>query len=338
MSTSPQPPSLNFITALSQSKRILHAHSRHFLALSVFFLLPLSFSIVVLPTVVHNLNPHDHHYNHNKYASFLSNDIIHQNPPPIFSISLLLVVIFYSLIISTFAIFAIGSITYSVYHGFYGRPVKLISAIKSSIASFMPLFITSLTCHVILYLFAFLMFAILKLLQLGFHITYYSPYFIILCCMPVLVVFVIVAVYLLVIWCLVSVIVVVESGWGWKPLMRSYDLIKGMKTVALSALLFFGFIGLVAGWSSMIWDSKLGGVGNSHRWKNWGFVLQIVVTSTLFVLLILYSLAVNTVLYMYCKALHGELAMEIAEEFATEYVSLPLDDGKVPHVVSVAYI
>ena len=48
-------------------------------------------------------------------------------------------------------------------------------------------------------------------------------------------------------------------------------------------------------------------------------------------------MATNTVLYMYCKAIHGELAMEIAEEFAKEYVSLPFDDGKVPHLVSVSY-
>jgi hypothetical protein len=42
-------------------------------------------------------------------------------------------------------------------------------------------------------------------------------------------------------------------------------------------------------------------------------------------------------MYMYCKAVHGELVGEIAEEFAREYVSLPFDDGKVPHLVSVAY-
>ncbi|MBA0648529.1 hypothetical protein Goklo_016229 [Gossypium klotzschianum] len=43
------------------------------------------------------------------------------------------------------------------------------------------------------------------------------------------------------------------------------------------------------------------------------------------------------IFYMYSKAIHGELAGEIAEEFAREYVSLPFDDGKVPHVVSVVY-
>lgn len=52
-------------------------------------------------------------------------------------------------------------------------------------------------------------------------------------------------------------------------------------------------------------------------------------------LLLLHNAAANAVLYMYCKALHGELAFEIAEEFAREYVSLPFDDEKVPHGVTV---
>ncbi|KAJ0096186.1 hypothetical protein Patl1_16769 [Pistacia atlantica] len=54
-------------------------------------------------------------------------------------------------------------------------------------------------------------------------------------------------------------------------------------------------------------------------------------------LLFLYNIAANTVLYMYCKAIHGELAMEVAKEFSKEYVSLPFDNGKVSHLVSIAY-
>ena len=54
--------------------------------------------------------------------------------------------------------------------------------------------------------------------------------------------------------------------------------------------------------------------------------------------ILLYNTAVNTVLYLYCKAIHGELALEIAEEFARGYVSLPFDEGKVPHVVSVVHV
>lgn len=72
-------------------------------------------------------------------------------------------------------------------------------------------------------------------------------------------------------------------------------------------------------------------------WKSWEFVLQIVVTSSFLTVLLLYNLAANTVLYMYCKAIHGELAFEIAEEFAREYVCFPFDDEKVPHLVTVVY-
>ncbi|CDP20509.1 unnamed protein product [Coffea canephora] len=35
---------------------------------------------------------------------------------------------------------------------------------------------------------------------------------------------------------------------------------------------------------------------------------------------------------------HGELAFEIAEEFACQYVSLPFDCQKVPHIVSVVEV
>lgn len=77
--------------------------------------------------------------------------------------------------------------------------------------------------------------------------------------------------------------------------------------------------------------------GDTDGWKSWAFVLQIVIASALLTLLFLYLAAAKTVLYMHCKAVHGELAMEIAEEFAREYVRLPFDDVKVPHLVSVLY-
>lgn len=144
---------------------------------------------------------------------------------------------------------------------------------------------------------------------------------------------VLVLVYLQVNWTLACVIVVVESSWGFEPLRRSASLMRGMRKLGLSLFLFFGVFGGILVWTCGA-VSELD-IGDSDGWKSWGFVAQIVVTSTLLMLLLLYSAAANTVLYMYCKALHGELAVEIAEEFAREYVSLPFDDGKVPHVISV---
>ncbi|KAE8726300.1 hypothetical protein F3Y22_tig00007099pilonHSYRG00002 [Hibiscus syriacus] len=77
------------------------------------------------------------------------------------------------------------------------------------------------------------------------------------------------------------------------------------------------------------------GIANSgsagDEWKNWGFILNIVVTTAFYMVLLLYILAAYTVFYVYSKARHGELA----EEFAGEYVCLPFDDGKVPHVASI---
>ncbi|KAM1340337.1 hypothetical protein TB2_039043 [Malus domestica] len=108
-----------------------------------------------------------------------------------------------------------------------------------------------------------------------------------------------------------------------------------MRGVALCLLMFFGFLVGVLGFCS--WVSALDLKGDTDGWKSWAFVVQIVVTMTSLVLLMLYNAAANTVLYMYCRAMNGELTMEIAKEFAREYVSLPFDNEKVPHVVSVAH-
>lgn len=167
---------------------------------------------------------------------------------------------------------------------------------------------------------------------MGFQVDFSSSYFIGFCII-LLVIMGAILVYLQVNWALVCVVVVVESNWGLNSLRRSANLIKRMKWIALSLSLFFGFFMSVLAWSSSFSAMDLDG----DNWRNWGYVLQIVLTSTFLLLVLLYSTAANTVLYMYCKAIHGELAIEIAEEFAREYVSLPFDDEKVPHVVSVAY-
>lgn len=145
-----------------------------------------------------------------------------------------------------------------------------------------------------------------------------------------------VSVYLQVNWTLVGVVVVVESNWGFQALRRSAGLIQGMRGVGLSLCLFFGFFVGVLAWCSSFSAMGFDGDG-ADGWKSWQFVVQIVVTSTFLMLVLLYDVAAKTVLYMYCKAVNGELAMEIVEEFARDYVCLPFDDEKVPHVVSVAY-
>ncbi|KAI9169220.1 hypothetical protein LWI28_009063 [Acer negundo] len=308
-------PSLSLCTIISESKRIIKAHSRHFLALSVLFLLPLSFSLIVYPTLQQLLlNSTRNHQSlsflalsfNNHFTSTLNNN----NYKPLF------LALAFTIFLSVFTLCAVGSITYSVFHGFYGRPVKLLSALKSIFTSFLPLLATTIASQIIMtglvFVFAIFFLLVVKLVNsVGFNLfDYSSPYFKGFALL-VFVALLLVLVNLQVNWNLASVVVVVESSWGFKPLKRSTSLIKGYKLVALS--FYFDWL------------------------KNWGFVLQIVFPSTLLTLLFLQYMAANTVLYMYCKAIHGELAMEIAEEFAKEYVSLPSDDGKVPLLVSVSY-
>ncbi|XWS23144.1 hypothetical protein CRYUN_Cryun29cG0095700 [Craigia yunnanensis] len=316
---------------LSESKRIINAHSRHFLALSVLFLLPLSFSLSAYPAI-NQLFPQSSTPTLENHLSFINNPFQQQQQPPFFPIKTLIFTLLYTLFIFIFSLLATGSITYSVFHGFYGRPVKLVSAIKSAFTTLLRLVSTCVVSDLIisgiLSILGLVLFSLVKATQLlGFQVNFTSPYFISLC-LVFLIIFVSIVAYLQVNWIFAYVVVVVESSWGLEPLKRSKNLVKGLKWVAFSMLLFFGFFSGI-----LTWGSAAGwGDATADKWKSWAFVLNIVVTSTLLMLLMLYNLAASTVFFMY-----GELAGEIAEEFARDYVSLPFDDGKVPHVVSIVY-
>lgn len=321
---------LNLWGVLSESKRIINAHSRHFLALSVIFLLPLSFSLIIYRTLE---------------STFLSsNSRIPQQSlfislpytSPHLTTARFLLPLLYALFVLLLSLLAVATITYSTFHGFYGRPVKLVSSFKSTLYSFLPLVSTFLVSQFIvalimslLGLFAALIYKSLQLcgLDMDLDSKFVMGFSIFIAIMVGLVL-----VWLQVNWSLGSVIVVVESKWGVEPLQRSYYLLSGMKGVALSMLLFYG---LAIGF--LVWgcSTSVANAGHASGWSRWAFVLQTVVSSAFVTLLMLHNVAANVVLYMYCKALHGELAFEIAEEFATEYVSLPFDCEKVPHIVSV---
>lgn len=178
-------------------------------------------------------------------------------------------------------------------------------------------------------------FVTVKLAQnLGFAIDYSSSYFLLFCGFLGLALGLVVL-YFQVIWGLAPVIAVTESKWGFEPLWRSSYLVNGMRSVSLSLFLIFGI--LIGLWTWMATNSVLD-FTLVEDWKTWDFVLQTIICSaylSFLTLLLLHYTAANTVLYMYCKALHGELAIEIAEEFAREYISLPFDDDKIPHIVTV---
>ncbi|KAJ0495105.1 hypothetical protein HanIR_Chr12g0605121 [Helianthus annuus] len=292
---------LNLIGVLSESKRIINTHSRHFLALSLLFLLPLSCAIVSYPTLYPPTPQHD----------VVSTQFHH----PFTSPQTLIFPLIYTLTTYLISLCALATITYSTFHGFYGRPVKLFPTIKSLLSSFFPLVSTALAVFV-------------------FVIDYNSNSFIWFIAVIGLALFM-ATLYFQIIWGLAPVIAVTESKWGFEPLWRSAYLINGMRSVSLSLMLVFG--SLIGVW---VWMGarSVSGFTIVEDWRSWEFVLQTVVCSGLLgflVLLLLHYVAANTVLYMYCKALHGELAMEIAEEFAREYVCLPFDDDKVPHIVTV---
>ncbi|CAA0822484.1 Unknown protein [Striga hermonthica] len=323
---------LNLSGVLYETKRIINAHSRHFLALSVLFLLPLSFSLIVYPSITRSSSTLSH-YHQTLSFFFTSPD---PDAPPIHKSDLVLPTL-YGLFVPILSLCATSSITYSTFHGFYGRPVKFVSSIKSIVFSIFPLIATLIVTQLILGLvvlafggFAAMVYSGVSLL--GFEIEYDNVYFMVFAF--ALAALVLAAwIYLRVEWCLSSVIVIVESQWGFAPLRRSSYLVHGMRPVALRMILLFGLLlgCLAALFSSLV--PEAGGIAG--RWVSWVFIFQTVVYTAFMTILMLYSIAANTVLFMYCKALRGELAFEIAEEFAQEYISLPFDDGKVPHVVYV---
>ncbi|KAI5678966.1 hypothetical protein M9H77_09916 [Catharanthus roseus] len=321
---------LSFWGVLSVSKRIINAHSRHFLALSVVFLLPLSFSLIIYPTLENTLAQPNSFIP--QQSLFLSLSATYPEPTKTQIIIPLLYCFFFLLL----SVLAVASITYSTFHGFYGRPVKIVSSVKSIFYSFFPLlctlFVAQIIMSLIILFYALLVALVYKsLLLLGFEISLDSKYFVgFMIFVAVVTMLSLVAVQ--VNWALANVIVVVESKWGYEPLRRSASLVRGMKGVSLSMLLFYGiaiWFLVWACWTSVINGSEAGGL-----WS-FAFVVQTVVGSGFVTLLMLQNVAANVVLYMYCKAFQGELASEIAEEFARDYVSLPFDCEKVPHVVSV---
>ncbi|RID76164.1 hypothetical protein BRARA_B03150 [Brassica rapa] len=317
---SPLPPTVNLWVVLTESKRIINAHSRHLLALSLLFLLPISFSITVYPSIsrliINQSSP-----SHTTFSLLKSHNDIDPN-------TVLLLLIAYIVFVTVFNLLSIGSITYSVFQGFYGRPVKLISVVKSSFTSFLPLLATLVSSNsivfailLILALAAFSLTRVIELIVPGLEVSYASTYFQALSAVVILI--------------FIAIVIKLYSSYWLTPLKRSGSLVKGMESVSLSMIVVFSIAQ-----SSLVWISNVtaSDIGNGGKlWTNAVFVAQIVVTSALLTVSMMYNLAGTTVMYIYCKAVQGELAREIAEEFAREYVSLPFGDGKVPHVVCVAY-
>ncbi|KAL4303423.1 hypothetical protein GQ457_10G028940 [Hibiscus cannabinus] len=296
-SPSPSPPPSNFdLQAIrSECNRIIKADSRNFHAIIFLLLFPISLSLIFFQ---------------------------------VFPIKTLTFNLLYTLTIPVLSLFATGSTTYSVSHGFHDRPVKLSSAIKAAFTSFLPLLSTFLVTQLITAVLGSVLglafFSLFKATQVD-----YSSSFFHLLCLAYATSLAFIVVYLQANWIFAYPIVVLESSWGLEPLKRSRALVKGREGVAFKIVLFWGFFCWLGTWSSML---KMAASACDHdELKIRASFVQIITipAASYYPLIFFYNLAVNTVFYMNSKALHGE--------FAGEYASLPSDDddGKVPPAVSI---
>ncbi|CAJ2642867.1 unnamed protein product [Trifolium pratense] len=113
-----------------------------------------------------------------------------------------------------------------------------------------------------------------------------------LCYMVLMLVCVSLITYLAVNMSFMHVIVVVESCWGFEPLRRSWKLVKGMRRMILLTYFLFGSFQLLVSMS---------------RYDNW---VLIFVASPFLAMFSLNNIAIITVLYIYSKEKHVEVANE----------------------------
>lgn len=310
---------------LSESSRVVSDHSRHFLALSVLFLLPLSSVLIASPSLLPLLI----HHRQNLPPQSLLRGALRSSPFPDLTRSLILAAAAAVLFLPITSA-AVAAVTRSVNHGFYGRPVKILPNLRSLHIPVLHLLATVLSGLIIFSAIVALIVSLCLLLLFVLSILDVESGSIPPYSFAAVVSSVIIARFLLE-WCLAGVVSVMESSWGFAPLKRSGELIDGMRLAAISLWVFFGTgIGFTL-WGFGLWKIPSGG--------SWHVVIPVVgktvLGSALTALLLLYILVTQAALYLYCKAVHGELLGEIVEEFASEYVTLPFDDNRVPHVVSV---
>ncbi|PWA89390.1 hypothetical protein CTI12_AA110820 [Artemisia annua] len=297
---------LNLTRVVTDSKRIIKANYTHLITLSLLFL-PLCVSLLIGPT----LQLSDHLSDVNQKT------IIYH--------------LIYILIVYILVLYAITTITYTTHYGFLGKPVNFSTVLKSLTFSFFPIVSTAVVASTIIFLnvlsFLTLVGSILMLVQtLGFVPDYNAIYWFVGATV------IMILIYFYVNWSLAFVVVVVESKWGFGALMRSSYLMRGMRSASLLLLLYFGTFSTLLVW---VFRDSL-----HNESSSWVFVSYAILSSSFLIWLLLHSTVANTVLYNYCKALHGELAIEIAEGFDHMYFNLSPGDEKVslPHDVTVVTV
>ncbi|XP_009780424.1 uncharacterized protein [Nicotiana sylvestris] len=294
-------------TEIRESIRsILKANCGHFHTLSILFLLPIFFSLVVYPSFHLALFHPDYDLTQPiQFSYFFSSHFE------------IIVPIVYTLFLVLLFLCAVATITYSALHVSYGRPINLVSSIKSIRNSFFPLLSTFIVSHAIFIsialVFALIFVFLVQVLQtLGLiELKYDSNHFLFLV-IPVLIVLVPVLIWLQVNWSLAYVIAVVESKWGYETLRRSSYLVKGQRWVAFRIHLYYGLIMGIMVVSGAMYLVTVG-AAKGNQWRSSGVILQTALVSVLGYLMMGQFLVGNVVLYMHCNDLNGEkLPLEIS--------------------------
>ncbi|CAN4124538.1 unnamed protein product [Withania somnifera] len=295
---------------LQSTVLIIRSHSLHFYALSILFLLPIFFTLVVYPSF--HLALFHPHYNFNISTQ------------PQFSHSSFEIIVFLMLtvLVVVFFLCAIATITYSSVQPFHDRSINLVSSIKSIRNSFIPLLSTFIILHSIFLSITiiFTLVFVFLLQNLGLtELKYNSNHFwflLILVIVPILL-------WLELNWSLAYVIAAAEYKCGFETLRRSAYLMKGMRWLAFWTHLFYWLTlgGMVIG-SNVVF--VLLGAGKGDHWRSFSFIGQTVQCTVLGALGMNQVLVFNGVLYMYSKDLKGE-------KLPFDYISLPLGDEKKNH-------
>ncbi|XP_051122160.1 uncharacterized protein LOC127245371 [Andrographis paniculata] len=302
---------------LSDTYVVIRSHFLHFLVLAAFFIFPSSILSIIYPLFVpqapSNLSLH-------QSLLFTTPSELHDEIPPTGDFQFLIPFLF-GLVETLFYLCAIASITYSTFGSLNGKPLKLILSLKSVLVSFLPLLATTVVLQLI-YVLIVIAFVILALLSynaislMGFVMDYDTGYFLAFV-MLLSALLVLAILYLQVKWFLATVVVVLESKWGFEPLKRSTYLVKGMKGMVLSTILVLAtpsFL-LSFGFYRLITSMSAGGI-------SWSYAVLATLFSVIATMLQLFDVAAITVMYAYCKAWHGEDTSMIDEELGMGYAKL----------------
>ncbi|KAG5603500.1 hypothetical protein H5410_024992 [Solanum commersonii] len=298
---------------IESTRKIFKSHARHFHAISILFLLPIIFSLILYLSFELAIFYPDYDFTSYTQLQF-------------FAISSFV----YALFLAFFFICGVGTTTYSAVQVIYDRPINVVSSIKSMRNSFFPLlstFIVSQTIFIsITLLFALILVFVVRILQsLGLiELKSDSDHLLFLVIFS-LIVLVPILIWLQMNWSLAYVITVVESKKGYETLRRSAKLVKGERWVALKILMYYEpVIVWMVVWCAMFLD-------RGEQWRSFRGILLTAFTSVMGYILMNQYLVSNVVLYMHCKELNDEKLM--SETAAGEYVSLPVEEEEKNHDV-----